>query len=420
MNLASHVEQCIPGDVRRLLVALSRRAGEGGSHAYLVGGTVRDLLLSRPNYDLDVVIDGDAVAVAKSVAADEQIELVAHHGFRTGKLMCGSFMIDVATARRETYERPGALPRVEPGDMRDDLFRRDFTINAMAVSLHPEDYGELVDLYGGKADLDRRYIRVLHGNSFVDDATRMFRAVRYEQRLGFELEPTTESLLRQSIHMLGTISADRTRHELELVLREECPERILARLGELGVLHELYPGLMGDGWIARKFDQGRRRDVSTPLPLLYLSLVVYHLPLDAGEGFVQRLNLPRGEAQILRDVLRLKGALAHLDVPGVKRSDIYYLLEGYQSGAIEANAIASDWPHVREKLDLFLGELRHVKTCLNGSDLQALGFPPGPRLGRTLEALHRAKLDGSVRTRSDEEHLALSLKELGDRPFRSD
>lgn len=411
MNLAPHIEQRIPVDIREMLVALCREAREAGQRTYLVGGSVRDLLLARDNYDLDVTVEGDALAVVERLTARIQVHRVAHPDFGTAKLLCGRFTVDVATARRETYARPGALPSVQPSNIRDDLFRRDFTVNAMAVSLSRTDYGDLIDFYGGKSDLDRRYIRVLHEKSFVDDATRMFRAARYEQRLGFKLEPITEHLLRQNVHMLNTVSADRISNELQLVLREENPERVLRRLDGLGVLHEVHPGLRADDWMAYKFEQARQERPSASLPLLYLSLLLYRLSPGPTEDLIAWLNLPGTEAGVLRDVLRLRDTVACLDAPDIKRSTIYFALEGYRPEAIEAVAIASDSPHVRASLDLFLRELRHVRTCLNGSDLQALGFTPGPRLGQALTALRRARLDGEVETRADEERLALALKQ---------
>lgn len=411
MNLAPHIEQRIPVDVRDILLALRHEAREAGQRIYLVGGSVRDLLLDRHNYDLDVAVEGDALALVERLTARRRLGRVAHPGFRTAKLLCGRFTVDVATARRETYARPGALPDVQPSDIRQDLSRRDFTVNAMAVSLSCIDYGDLIDFYGGKADLDRRYIRVLYERSFVDDATRMFRAARYEQRLGFELEPTTERLLRRDISMLNTVSADRIRHELQLVLREAYPERVLRRLHGLGVLQEVHPGLTGDDWVSLKFEQARQYRPSTSLPLLYLSLLLYRLSSGSAEALLARLNLPGSEAAVLRDVLRLRSTVASLDVPDIRRSEIYFTLEGYRLEALEATAIASDSPRVRARLDLFLRELRHVKTFLNGSDLQALGFPQGPGLGQALTALRRARLDEEVKTRDDEERLALALKE---------
>ncbi|MCK5124542.1 MAG: hypothetical protein KAQ82_04875, partial [Dehalococcoidia bacterium] len=201
MNLARQIEQYLPRQLLELVNDISRQAAERGERVYLVGGVVRDLLLGYPNLDLDLVVEGDAVKLAQQVAETSQAKLLAHHRFGTAKLRYENFTMDLATARKETYAKPGALPTVTPGTLKDDLVRRDFSINAMAISLASDDYEELVDPYQGKNDLEHRLIRILHPGSFSNDATRILRAVRYEQRLGFELETLTAQLLKRDTSM---------------------------------------------------------------------------------------------------------------------------------------------------------------------------------------------------------------------------
>jgi tRNA nucleotidyltransferase (CCA-adding enzyme) len=265
-------------------------AREQGQKLYLVGGVVRDLLLGRPNLDFDLVVEGDALRLARQLAKASGEKVTTHPRFGTAKFHRGGVSIDLVTARSETYPRPGALPEVQPGTISDDLRRRDFSINAMAIDLSPDSFGELIDPHGGKADLERGLIRVLHDKSFIDDATRMFRALRYEQRLGFQLEPNTESLMRRDKAMVGTISGDRIRHELELFFKEEQPERILQRAEEVGVLQEIHPSLSGNGWLSDKFAQARQRGIPVSL-LLYLSLLAYRLSDNEVEGIIARLNI---------------------------------------------------------------------------------------------------------------------------------
>jgi len=410
MNLASKVEQYLPGQILELITSISKEADHLRGRAYLVGGMVRDLLLGYPNFDLDLVIEGDAIRLARRIAETSQMKLVIHPRFGTAKLSCGDFSLDMATARGETYAKPGALPTVTPGILNDDLFRRDFSINAMAISLAPGSYGELLDLYGGKSDLEQGLVRVLHSKSFRDDATRILRAVRYEQRLRFRLEPETAWLLKRDIPMLRTISADRLRHELELILREKYPEHAVNRLGELGVLGEISPYLSGDGWIAEKFDRARKLDRPAQLPSLYLCLVAYCLSQEQCERLIQRLGLPTRLAGALRHTLRLESELPLLDRSSMKHSEIYGLLHEYEPLAVQANAIATESSVVCFNLELFLTKLRYVRTILNGEKLKGLGIPAGPELGRILQRLHRAKLDGEVKTKVDEEKLALLAK----------
>jgi tRNA nucleotidyltransferase (CCA-adding enzyme) len=409
MNLARQIEQYLPQPLLELVRDISGQAAKRGRRVYLVGGVVRDLLLGYPNFDLDLVVEGDAVKLAQQVAETSQAKLLAHHRFGTAKLRYENFTLDLATARKETYAKPGALPMVTPGILKDDLIRRDFSINAMAISLASNDYGELVDPHYGKSDLAHRLIRILHPGSFGDDATRILRAIRYEQRLGFELETQTAQLLKRDISMLDTISGDRIRHELELIFKEKQPELVIKRLAELGVLQRISPLLKGDGWLAEKFDKARRLKKPNQLPSLYFCLLVYSFSEKDIEQFLVRLNISAKLSRAMRDTLRLKTSLPLLDKPSLKPSEIYYLLREYEPVAIQANAIASESPMIHRSLQLFLTKLRYVRTALNGEELKRLGISAGPEMGKALQILHKAKLDGEVRTRADEKNLALSL-----------
>ena len=409
MNLGRQIEQYLPRQILELVKDISGQAAKRGQRVYLVGGVVRDLLLGYPNFDLDLVVEGDAVKLAQQVAETSQAKLLAHHRFGTAKLRYENFTLDLATARKETYARPGALPAVTPGTLKDDLIRRDFSINAMTISLAANDYGELGDPYHGKGDLEHRLIRILHPESFSDDATRILRGVRYEQRFGFELETQTAQLLKRDIPMLDTISGDRVRHELEHIFKEERPELAIKRLGELGVLQRISPSLKGDGWIAEKFDKARRLKKPTQLPSLYFCLLIYSFSEKKIEQFLARLNMSAKLSRAMRDTLRLKTSLPSLDKPSLKPSEIYYLLREYEPVAIQANAIASESPRVHRYLQLFLTKLRYVRTSLNGEELKRLGISAGPEMGQVLQILHKAKLDGEVSTRADEKKLALSL-----------
>jgi len=409
MNLARQIELYLPRQLLELVQDISRQAAKQKQRVYLVGGVVRDLFLGYPNFDLDLVVEGDAVKLAQQVAENNQSKLLAHRRFGTAKLRYENFTLDLATARKETYAKPGALPTVTPGTLKGDLLRRDFSINAMAISLASNDYGELVDPHQGKNDLEHRLIRILHPGSFSDDATRILRAVRYEQRLGFELEAQTAQLLKRDIPMLNTISGDRIRHELELIFKEKQPELAVRRLAELGVLQRISPLLKGDGWIAEKFDRARRLKKSTQLPSLYFCLLIYSFSEKGIEQFLAHLNISAKLSRAMRDTLRLKTKLPFLDKPSLKPSEIYYLLREYEPVAIQANAIASDSSMIHRHLQLFLTKLRYVRTSFDGEELKRLGFSAGPEMGKVLQALHKAKLDGEVSTRADEKKLALSL-----------
>ena len=410
MNLATQIEQYLPRQLLELVKDISEQAAEQEQRVYLVGGVVRDMFLGYPNFDLDLVVEGDALKLAQQVAEASHAKLLTHHRFGTAKLRYGDFTLDMATARKETYAKPGALPTVTPSTLNDDLIRRDFSINAMAVSLTPNDYGELIDPHQGKSDLEHRLIRILHPRSFCDDATRILRAVRYEQRLGFGIEPQTAQLLKRDIPMLDTISGDRIRHELELIFKEKLPELAIKRLGNLGVLSKINLSLKGDGWIAEKFDKARRLKKPHQLPTLYFCLLIYSFSENEIEQFLTRLNTSATLSRAMRDTLHLKTSLPLLDKPAMKPSKIYYLLREYEPLAVQANAIATESPIVHQPLQLFLTKLRYVRTSLNGGDLKRLGIPVGPEIGQVLHALHKAKLDGEVKTRAGEKKLVRSLK----------
>lgn len=406
VNLSRKIEQWFPGALLDFLRAAAKLASAEGQALYLVGGAVRDLLLGRPNLDLDLVVEGDALLLARRLAEQSGGDVVTHRRFRTAKLRWGQLTIDLATARSEIYARPGALPTVQPGSISDDLFRRDFSVNAMAIELNPASFGNLVDPYGGKSDLERGLLRVLHEKSFIDDPTRMLRALRYEQRLGFRLEGHTEELLHQAITVMDNVTGERLRHELELILNEDHPERILSRADELGVLARLHPSLQGNGWLTRKFDQARQASGSTkPRPDLYLLLLAYRLTQEEIETFINRLKPSGKVVRAIRDTLHLKTNIHALAEPDLKPSSIYDILKHHSPQAILTVAIASENLLVRQHLQLYLKKLRYVRPSLSGDDLRRMGVPSGIQLGQILQALHEAKLDRRVKTRSEEESL---------------
>jgi len=407
-KLSSQLEEYLPREMLKLVRDAGEKANKLEQELYLVGGVVRDMFLRRANFDLDLVVEGDAIKLAQELIKDSQAKLTVHPRFGTAKIRYANFSLDLATARRETYRQPGALPTVQPGMLTDDLCRRDFSINAMALCLTPQRFGELIDLYNGRDDLNQQLIRILHLNSFIDDATRILRALRYEQRLNFELETKTAELLRHDIDMLDTISGDRLRHELELILKENYPERVLKRAEELGILNKLHPSLKGNGWLSERFDYARRLHKQTSLSPLYLCLLIYNLSDTENEQFLSRFNFPKRLAQTMRHTLQLKASLHNLDSPQLKPSDIYQLLRSHTTQAIQANALASQSSIVTRNLQLYLAKLRYIKPLLNGDDLKRMGISTGPQLGQLLDVLHKARLNNEVKTRKQEEKLVSS------------
>ena len=409
INLASKIEKQLPAELVNFMRVAGEMAYSQGQSLYLVGGVVRDLLLGQTNLDLDLVLEGNAIDLAQRLAEINRGKIITHPRFGTAKLRWNKWSIDLATARSETYIKPGALPSVEPSSIDNDLFRRDFTINTMAIYLNPSHYGELIDRYGGIDDLEHKLIRILHEKSFTDDATRIWRGLRYEQRLNFQLEPTTLKLLKRDIPMLDTISGDRIRHELELILNEKYPEKVLRRAEELEVLPKLHPALKSNGWLEEKFEQARQLSSPDLPPIgLYLALLVYHLSDEANEHLISRLRLPKPLTQTLRDTNSLKTKLQSLADPELGRSSIYRLLHGYCLPAITANSLAGDPPMARQHIQLFLNKLRYVKPVLTGDDLKRMGVTSGPDIKEVLELVLEARLDRKITTKQGEEGLVNS------------
>jgi tRNA nucleotidyltransferase (CCA-adding enzyme) len=397
IHLADHLSP----ETLRLVRKAGALAAAKRLEVHLVGGAVRDILLGRPSSDLDLVVEGDAIKLAEALAREVDGRLVVHRRFGTAKIRTDALALDLAMARAETYARPGALPSVRPGSIRDDLARRDFTINAMALRMDPGGFGKLADPFDGQQDLQNKLIRILHDRSFVDDATRMLRAVRYEQRFGFHLEASTEKLLRVSVSRLSTVSGDRIRHELELILKEEHPEKALKRAEDLGLLAGIHPALKADDWLETNFEKARQ-STSAPSLSLFLALMTYRFSLPECEDFTNSLKTPGTVSRVIRDTALLREQIPSLDRPDLPTSAICALLREYPPTPILACAIAADSALVHERLTLYLTRWRYVRTALGGDALRRLGVPLGPRVGQMLKALHEAKLDGKVDSREQE------------------
>jgi len=405
-NLSNRIQKQLPSELVDFLRLAGERAQRRGQKLYLVGGVVRDLLLGRKNFDLDLVVEGDAIALARELAEARQCQLVTHNRFGTAKLTAGGGSADLATARSETYARACALPTVNPSTIRDDFFRRDFTINAMAVELTPGLYGKLLDLYGGLADLEGKLIRVLHEKSFIDDATRIWRAIRYEQRLDFQLEARTQELVKRDAAYLKKVSGDRIRHELELIFQEEWPEKALRRAHELGVLRKLHPKLKADKWLSEKYEVARQQTApAAPSFGLYLALLVYRGDPDDAEELVSYLRLRKSTARTVLGTVGLKANLEYLASPGITPGQVYTLLVEYPIESIFANIIAGEIPGATRRLNEFMDKLRYIRPALNGEDLKKLGVAQGPEIREVRQKLLEARLEAKAASRRDEEAL---------------
>jgi tRNA nucleotidyltransferase (CCA-adding enzyme) len=353
----------------RALAGLDRvREAAAGTATYLVGGAVRDLLLGRDRTDLDIAVEGDAAAVGRRLGG----EVRTHERFATATVHTAGLELDLATSRSEAYPEPGALPEIQPATLSEDLARRDFTLNAMAVPLAGDP--ELIDPHGGLEDLRRGALRVLHDGSFVDDPTRALRAARYAARYGFDLDPDTERLLREAD--LATVSSDRVDAELRKLAAEETARRGFELLDEWGLV---------------------------PLPDGAPELIDAVSALTAGEAWSRVAD--RDEAVLAAARGRGRDAAGELAAAEVTAPSQGVDLARGEDGVTLAlaRALGAEW------LDRYVEEWRDIRLDIDGDDLMEAGIPEGPAIGRGLTAALRAKLDGEVASTEDELRVALDV-----------
>jgi tRNA nucleotidyltransferase (CCA-adding enzyme) len=404
INLKDRIQRQLPSELFEFLQMAGSNAARLGQRLFLVGGVVRDLLLNRPNLDLDLVVEGNAVQLAEDLAKLEKGRVIARSRFNTAKISWKRWTVDIAAARAESYEQPGALPSIQSScDIHKDLIRRDFSINAMAVYLDPLHFGELIDLYEGQTDLKKGFIRILHDQSFKDDATRIWRAVRYEQRLDFKIEKHTLEQIERDLHYLETISGDRIRNELELCLEEEKPEKCLRRADGLGILTKIQPCLKFGEKSTKLFARARGtlEPFSTPKEF-ELALLVYSLTDVQLAGFTAYLKIPKATARILQETLLLKENLPSLDQKDLTNGAVYKMLHRFHQTAILVNLLVATSDTVKKHIELYLEKLQHLRTALSGEDLLEMGVAAGPQVKKSLELLIEARLDGLVKTREEE------------------
>jgi len=376
---------------------------------HLVGGAVRDLLLARDPLDIDIAVEGDAEAVAERLTAALGGEVIVHERFGTATVTAGGAdLVNLARTRSETYPEPGALPEVEPAALSEDLGRRDFTINAMALTLNGDAIGEVTDLYGGRADLGAGLIRVLHERSFVDDPTRLLRAVRYAARLGFAFEPDSERWARAAIGAgaLTTVSGPRIRDELLDLLSEDEAPAAVELLAALGVDVALHPELHADSELVASAKLGAAEAGADAALTALAALCVASEDQDAIAGWVDRLGLPAGARD---DVLRAAGHASPLAArlrDELRPSQLRALLDGEPAETL-ALALALGAP-AKLVLD-YVSRLGGVSLEITGADLLAAGLPESPALGRALDETLARKLDGEVEGRDEELRVALEI-----------
>ena len=412
-NLAHWINERFPPAVSAML-RLAGEVAEGiGYSAYLVGGSVRDLLRGQENLDIDIVIEGDGILFAREFGRKIGAKVRTHERFGTAHVFSDVLKIDVASARTEFYESPAALPKVEMSSIKKDLYRRDFTINTLTIKLNPREFGLLIDFFGGQRDLREKTIRVLHNLSFIEDPTRAFRAIRFAERFGFKLSKHTENLIKSALRMnlFDRLSGSRLSEELLLTFNETEPVKAIRRLSEYHLLKVIHPNLAFNEKLEARLQSVH--DTLLWFNLLFLeekpergTLYMMALLFDLGdadrESAFARLAAPsRIREEIARGIQRAKELI--LQLPLQDPAKIYRAMHtlGIET-VLLAMAVA---PEDRKKKEIsrYLLELRGVKPLLKGSDLREMGLMPGPFFSEILKAVLEEKLRGGVKTKEDEE-----------------
>jgi len=390
------------------------------TNTYVVGGFVRDLLLKRPSLDIDVVVEGDGLAYSKALSAELGGELRTYDEFGTATVVSSEGLrIDVATARRETYREPALLPKVSVGNLKDDMFRRDFTVNSMAVSLNRKTLGDLVDFFSGERDVSRGVIRVLHDRSFEDDPTRILRAVRFETRFGFRIDARTERLIAEALSagMLERLTPERRRYELELLLSEKGVQLSIERMRDLKVLGHLAHGLKCPG---RKHMEriksgieefGRRLRVKSWF--VYLISMIDTLPISQAVEFGKSISLKKKE---LKRVVRVKMAKPEVKIleseEALKPSEVFRILEHlFPEGLVYFYSLQKK-EIARERFARYIRKDRGTRPQMTGEDLKRLGITEGPIYKSILDKVLDARVNEEVTTLDEELRLAEKILEV--------
>jgi len=426
-NLKSFLERKVPPHIMETLKQAGEVAHQMRFSAFIVGGFVRDLLLGNENLDIDLVVEGDGIAFAKKLAKNLKAKLTVHPKFGTATLSVSEdFKLDIATSRREFYLRPGALPIVEKATLKEDLFRRDFTVNAMAISIMPFDFGRLVDFFGGKDDLEAFRVRVLHPKSFIDDPTRIFRAVRFEQRYGFRIERKTEKLIKEAIkeNIFQYVSGERIKGELTQILEEDKPREMLHRMDELGILRSLYPGVCltakKDRILDELIDAVARYEIlkgeKAKRWLIRMAALLDGLKKKDIENFCRRYSFTREERETIFASIEGSGKIIiKLKAPKMRASSIYYLLKSFPPEALILAMARTRSNLIKKRIILYLSFLDKVKVEVTGKDLKRMNFKPSPKFSFILEEVKKAKLNGIVKTKQEEIEFIKKKFSAGDR-----
>jgi tRNA nucleotidyltransferase (CCA-adding enzyme) len=414
--VSNFMRERLPKPIMETLVRLGETASRMDCAAYLVGGFVRDLLLYRKNEDIDVVIEGNGIAFAKTFAQAVGARTHTHQKFGTAVIIYpDGFKIDVASARMEYYQFPASLPVVEMSSIKMDMFRRDFTINTLAIQLNPEKFGRLIDFFSAQKDIKDKVLRVLHNLSFVEDPTRVFRALRFEQRFGFSIGKLTSSLIDNAVKMdfFKRLAGKRVYTELKLILKEENPAPTILRLLDYNLLKVIHPALTIENDLKRLLDTAKKVtdwhdllfiDETYKRWAVYFMALIRHCDLKTTREICEHLTIPPRYAKMFGET-RIGATEPLLRLERRKRmsnAEIFNLLNPFKTEIILYMMICTTSETAKKRISLYHTQLRNVAVSISGADLLDMGLPPGPLFSQMLQSVLEAKLNGRVETREDE------------------
>ena len=444
-ELGQQLRQTLTPLQHHLLERIGVEVENLGYDAYVVGGFVRDLMLDvlsqrALTLDVDIVIEGDAIAFARHMQRKYGGRVVEHKRFGTAKWLLttghGAPLnapmlladlkntdtheelpphLDFVTARTEFYTEPTVLPTVQQSSIKLDLHRRDFTINTLALCLNPKRWGKLLDFWGGLPDLNAGLVRVLHSLSFVDDPTRILRAVRYEQRFDFTIEARTEELLGDALELLDRVTPARIRHELERILQEDQPEKVMVRLDGLRILEQLHPDLCMTSAMAGQFaallallaaPDADPLLVGTPIEHLYIAIVGFPLSAAAHRAFQDRIGLHNETQRLMHSMEILHRYWPVLADPHAQPSQIVHILDQVVPVSLALMPILCQEPRVLNSIARYRQQWQHIRPELSGDDLRRMGIPRGAIYRAILDELRMGRLDGTLHSREEEIALA--------------
>lgn len=406
----------LPKPIMETLIQLGKTASQLDCGAYVVGGFVRDLLLYRKNEDVDVVIEGNGIEFAKTFAQAFGARTHTHQKFGTAVIIFpDGFKIDVASARMEYYQFPASLPVVEMSSIKMDMFRRDFTINTLAIQLNPGKFGRLIDFFSGQKDIKDKFLRVLHNLSFVEDPTRVFRALRFEQRFGFTIGKLTSSLIENAVKMdfFKRLAGKRVYAELQWILKEENPTPAILRLLDYDLLRVIHPAIKIENDLKHLLDNAKKVtnwhdllfiDETYERWAVYFMTLIRHCDLKTTREICEHLTIPPQYAKLFGETrIGVEKRLLRLEQrKRMNNAEVFNLLKPFKTEIILYMMVCTGSEMAKKRISHYHTQLRNAAITISGKDLLEMGLEPGPVFSKTLQAVLEAKLNGRVKTREDE------------------